>query len=116
MTENYDPTRNADRWTTLWDEREVFAASTLTGPTPADQTFVLDGDSVIVEVDRAKVVQVQNGRGANGTPIVVGPRNLEPAEFWEFQATDGSGADPTAGFVSVSCLDELMQLLPEYGN
>jgi leucyl-tRNA synthetase len=43
MTENYDPTRNADRWTTLWDEREVFAASTLTGPTPADRprTYVV---------------------------------------------------------------------------
>lgn len=44
MTERYDPTRNADKWTTLWDERQVFAASTLAGPPPAERprTYVVN--------------------------------------------------------------------------
>jgi leucyl-tRNA synthetase len=44
MTEHYDPTLNADRWVALWDERQVFYASTLTGPPPADRprTYVVN--------------------------------------------------------------------------
>ncbi|HEX6329468.1 MAG TPA: leucine--tRNA ligase [Jiangellaceae bacterium] len=44
MTDQYDPTRNADRWATLWDERQVFYASSLTGPAPADRprTYVVN--------------------------------------------------------------------------
>ncbi|HEX6336549.1 MAG TPA: leucine--tRNA ligase [Jiangellaceae bacterium] len=44
MTEQYDPAQNADRWTTLWDERRLFAASTLTGPAPVDRprTYVVN--------------------------------------------------------------------------
>lgn len=66
------------------------------------QIFVLDGDSIILKSDRNRVVQVQNARGANRTPLVLGRRNLEDAEFWTFTAADGSGKRPTNGFVRIS--------------
>jgi len=82
-----------------------------------NQIFRLDGDSIILE-GRAPclsthtnfcpppppqfVVQVQNARGANGSPLVAGPRNLANSEFWDFNAIDGSAKDPTKGFVRVS--------------
>jgi hypothetical protein len=68
-----------------------------------DDVFALDGDSIILESSRPcvstdatlcapppaqLVVQVQNARGANGSPLVVGPRNLADSEFWDFVATD----------------------------
>lgn len=86
-----------------------------------NQTFSLDGDSIIVAADRdpapgrnlqfseVRVVRVQNSRGANGSPIVVGPRQINDSEFWEFHAIDNSGRDPTTGFVRVSGLDGLVQ-------
>ncbi|HEU4541535.1 MAG TPA: leucine--tRNA ligase [Jiangellaceae bacterium] len=42
--QHYDPTLNADRWIALWDEREVFAASALTGPEPSvrPRTYVVN--------------------------------------------------------------------------
>jgi hypothetical protein len=77
-----------------------------------DQTFVLDGDSIILASDRDRIVvatdpynaqlaaqvrvfKVQNSRGANGSPIVLGERQLTDSEFWEFHAIDGSGREPT---------------------
>jgi hypothetical protein len=39
---------------------------------------------------------------------VLAPRNLDDTEFWDFLATDGSGTDPTSGFVRVSTRDELL--------
>ncbi len=83
----------------------------------ANQVFALDGDSIILARSRPcastedhicpapppqLVVQVQNARGANGSPLVVAPRNLADSEFWAFQAIDGSDADPTTGFVPVA--------------
>jgi hypothetical protein len=79
--------------------------------------FDLDGDSVILANSRPcistdanlcpppppeLVVQVQNARGANGSPLVVGPRNLADSEFWDFNANDGSRKDPTSGFIHVA--------------
>jgi hypothetical protein len=83
-----------------------------------DNVFTLDGDSIILASSRPclttdsisgtcppappeLVIQVQNARGKNGTPLVVGGRNLSDSEFWDFAATDNSGADPTTGFVHV---------------
>ena len=65
------------------------------------QIFALDGDSIIWAANRDLVVKVQNGRGANRTPLVVGQRHLSDDEFWDFIATDGSDARPTTGFVRV---------------
>jgi hypothetical protein len=91
---------------------------------PADQIFRLDGDTIILEgtpnqptpclnpLDTTShfrcpppppqlVIKIQNARGANGTPLVAGVRNLADNEFWDFQATDGSARFPTQGFVPV---------------
>ena len=89
--------------------------------TTANQIFRLDGDSIILEgslpclnTDATTpsslcpppptqlVVQIQNARGADGSPLVVAPRNLADSEFWDFNAIDGSGKDPTSGFVRVA--------------
>jgi hypothetical protein len=86
-------------------------------PRAANQIFTLDGDSIILAKSRPcfstdaslcgppppqLVVQVQNGSGVNGTPLIVGPRKLADSEFWDFKATDGSAADPTSGFAHVT--------------
>ncbi len=47
------------------------------------------------------VIQIQNGRGKSGSPLVAGQRNLSDNEFWDFNASDNSGAYPTTGFVAV---------------
>ena len=65
------------------------------------QIFALDGDSIILAADHTLVVKVQNGRGANRTPLVLGRRDLADNEFWRFSAVDGSNAKPTSGFVRV---------------
>jgi hypothetical protein len=96
---------------------------------PASQVFRLDGDSIILEdtsLDPVTgvmvpgpcintvttvpplcpdpppqlVMQVQNARGSNGSPLVAAVRNLSDNEFWDFTALDGSGKYPTSGFVS----------------
>jgi hypothetical protein len=67
--------------------------------TSANQIFALDGDSIILVSNRALVVQVQNGLGANGSPLVVASRSLADSEFWDFNQIDGADADPTSGFV-----------------
>src|SRR5262245_61594663 len=66
------------------------------------QIFALDGDSVILAADRNLVIEVQNHRGANGTPLVLGHRDLDDSEFWTFTATDGAARKPTSGFVRIS--------------
>jgi hypothetical protein len=91
--------------------------------TTGNQIFSLDGDSIIrkgsppcvttaTNVCPAPVpqlaVQVQNARGANGSPLVVGLRKLADSEFWDFNAIDGSDKDPTSGFVRVATRDDLL--------
>ena len=67
--------------------------------TSANQTFALDGDSIILASDRRLVVQVQNGLVANGSPLVVAARSLADSEFWDFNQINGADIDPTSGFV-----------------
>lgn len=91
--------------------------------TTSNQVWALDGDSIILARSRAcittdpanpcppppplplpplsgqVVIQVQNARGSNGSPLVAGVRNLADSEFWDFNAIDGSDKDPTNGFV-----------------
>jgi hypothetical protein len=69
------------------------------------QRFALDGDSIILAPGRNRVVKVQNGRGRDRTPLVLGRRDLADAEFWTFTATNGSSRRPTSGFVRVSQVD-----------
>src|SRR5215468_4538896 len=76
-----------------------------TDPPGPGQIFLLDGDSIILEADPNLVVEVQNNRGANGTPVVLGHRDLDDSEFWTFTNTDGSGRKPTSGFVRISQID-----------
>jgi len=76
------------------------------------QLFVLDGDSIIAAPDRSLVAQVENARGADGTPISLRKRRLADAEFWDLAAVDGSGAYPTTGFVRVETVCELLRYLP----
>lgn len=98
--------------------------------TTANQVFRLDGDSIILEsrlpclnsdaTTNATlcpppapqlVVRIQNARGANGSPLVAGLRNLADAEFWDFNAIDGSGRYPTSGFVPVATNYDLWNAL-----
>jgi len=87
----------------------------------ADQVFALDGDSIIMASSRPcynadsalcpppppppalvpplssppqLVVQIQNARGANGSPLVASTRKLADSEFWDFNALDGSPLPP----------------------
>ncbi len=101
---------------------ELQAKATGTGPHDSirgtvtmAQRFSLDGDSIIVAADRegtganVRVAKVQNSRGKNSSPIVVGPRELRDNELWDFHAVDESGRDPTTGFVHVNGLEGLRQ-------
>lgn len=76
------------------------------------QLFSLDGDSIIAAADRNLVAQVENGRGADGTAVSLRKRKLADAEFWDFIAIDGSGRDPTTGFVRVETRCDLLRYLP----
>ena len=67
--------------------------------TSANQTFALDGDSIILASDPRLVVQVQNALVANGSPLVVAARSLADSEFWDFNQIGGADIDPTSGFV-----------------
>ena len=94
---------------------------------PNSVSFVLDGDSIILASNRDLVAKVQNARGAAGSTVVLGPRNLADNEFWDFVATDGSGRDPTSGFVRIgypgdpacpddnSCISRLYNVVPTAG-
>src|SRR5262249_1860517 len=67
----------------------------------AGQGFAFDGDSIILAADGNLVAKVQGKRGKNRTPLALGRRDLDDAEFWTFTATDGSTRRPTSGFVRV---------------
>ncbi len=76
------------------------------------QIFALDGDSIILAADRTLVFEVENNRGRNLTPLVLGRRDLADSEFWDFIAL-GSSPRPTSGFRSVSTANCLKELLPD---
>lgn len=104
-------------------ELQAPADLTTTPRSNADQIFGLDGDSIILASSRPcinkdyttpcpppppeLVVEIENARGANGSPLVAGIRNLADSEFWDFIAIDGSSKDPTDGFVHVATNDQL---------
>lgn len=93
----------------------IEASLELQEPFGLGQRFSLDGDSIILASNRALVAKVQNARGTNGTPIVLGARQLADAEFWDFRAIGGYGEDPHSGFVRVSTMDELRDRLDANG-
>ena len=103
---------------------KVLAPSAFGGISSANQTFALDGDSIILAADHSLVVQVQNARGANGSPLIVANRHVADAEFWDFNQINGADIDPTKGFVRVgypgdnlSAYDRFLSLLaPVYGD
>ena len=72
------------------------------------QRFATDGDAILMgtqaagRVGREYVIEPEQGRTADRTPLVVGPRDLSDAEYFRFQAVDGSDSRPTSGFVRAS--------------
>lgn len=89
---------------------------------PANQLFYLDGDSIILGSSMPEpqltpkpvlVVQVSydDSRGWRFSHIVVAPRALADSEFWDFNATDRSGRDPTSGFLRASNRNEFLNAL-----
>ena len=58
-------------------------------------------------VNRNFVLEPRNDYTANGTPLVVGSRDLSDAEYFLFDAVDGSATRPTSGFVTVATEAEL---------
>ncbi len=81
-----------------------------------DRNFSLDGDSIILASDRSKVAKVYNARGAIGTPIVVGARNLADNEFWDFVASNRADVDPTSGFIRISTATEFLDHFAPFGS
>ncbi len=81
-----------------------------------NQIFALDGDSILWAADRNRVAKVQNSRGKNGTPIVLGDRDLADSELWSFTASDGSAKRPTTGFVHLSPGSSGAQAVTEFVN
>jgi len=77
------------------------------------QRFALDGDSIMVgtqssgRVARDLVVEVNRGRGKNRTPLVVGPRDLDPSEDFRFESTSFAALFPTSGFKMVMSRGDL---------
>jgi len=80
------------------------------------QIFQLDGDSIIWAANRDLVVQVQNNRGANRTPLVMGTRDLKDAEFWTFTAIDHSSTPPTSGFITLPASTTYPQIVAALQN
>ncbi len=71
----------------------------------------LDGDSLIVDSNHIYVAEVKDGHPANGTPVVLGFRQLSDIEFWTFSAADHTARKPTAAFVEVTNWDSFMHAL-----
>lgn len=84
---------------------------------PATQRFAYDGDTLFVgtqmfgRVARDLVVEVSRGRGANRTPLVVGTRELDPAEDFRFVATNPNVPYPHSGLRRVTTVAELDAVL-----
>jgi len=82
-------------------------------PAFRSQVFALDGDSILLAANRNLVAQALNNRGANATPVGVAQRTLADAEFWDFEAVDGSGRDPTSGFIRASTMAALLTAITQ---
>lgn len=72
------------------------------------QRFALDGDAILTgamesgHVRRDFVVEPAGDVTSARTPLIVGARDLNDAEYFRFRAVDGSATYPTSGFVFVS--------------
>jgi len=66
------------------------------------QRFYLDGDSMILAVNRNLVIQLQGAITTSRTPLVLSSRQLADTEFWDFNAVDNSGRKPTSVFTTVT--------------
>jgi hypothetical protein len=72
------------------------------------QRFALDGDAILMggqasgRVTREFTIEPQNDFTPSRTPLVVGSREASDAEYFRFEAVDGSQARPTSGFVRVT--------------
>jgi FG-GAP-like repeat len=94
------------------------------------QAFALDGDSIMTgpynspasngnlpgsnvnntiwyPIKRKLVVTPLAGHTGNGTPLVLGPRELTENEYLRFYATDGTNAAPHSGFVRPQTAGEI---------
>ena len=79
----------------------------------ANQIFVLDGDSIILNANRELVVQLGRGDTRPKARLSLGHRYLSDIEFWDFIPTDKS--TPTSVFVTVSNAAGLQQALSDAG-
>ena len=78
-----------------------------------NEVFALDGDSIILASNRNLVAQAKDSRGTNGTPVIMGARNLADAEIWNFTAVTGVDQDPTTGFIRVSSQQTLLNAITQ---
>lgn len=81
----------------------------------ANQIFLLDGDSIILDADRGLVVQLRQGDTRAKEPLALDNRGFNDFEFWDFFASDGSGRAPTSTFVTVSNATALQSALASAG-
>jgi FG-GAP-like repeat len=85
------------------------------------QRFALDGDAILMgtqtsgRVTREFVIEPDRDRTARRTPLVVGTQEVSDAEYFRFEAADGSAARPTSGFVTVSSEVDLDRELTQRG-
>ena len=61
------------------------------------------------------VIQIENARGTNGSPLIAASRNLADHEFWDFVPLPGSQPYPTQGFKPVATADDLSNQLSTAG-
>jgi hypothetical protein len=88
-----------------------------------DQTWSLDGDSIILARTRSCLhvaadscpspmqpeltIEIQNAHGANYSPLVAGVRHLADNEFWDFNSSNGVRKYPTSGFIDIATNSQL---------
>lgn len=74
----------------------------------ANQRFALDGDAVLMgrqtdgkDVTRELVIEPLGDDTRVGTPLVVGARDLNDAEYFQLVASNGAKVRPHSGFVGI---------------
>ena len=70
------------------------------------QRFALDGDAILMgaqtsgHVTREFVIEPERGLTANRTPLVVGTREVNDAEYFRFRPVEGGERRPHSGFMT----------------
>ena len=67
-----------------------------------DQSFALDGDSIILDANPEFVVRLSHAVTRSGTSVALGERWLGDDELWDFVPPAGAIGNPTRGFVTAS--------------